>query len=106
MELVTKVYQLTNSYPNEEIYGLTSQTRRAVISIPLNISEGSAKSSNKDFIRFLEMSLGSVNELETTFLIALNLNYVKENEILPLQKSIEEIRRILYGLKENLKKNV
>ena len=71
--LVTEVYVLTQKYPKEEIFGLTAQTRRAATSIPLNISEGSAKSSNKDFSRFLEMAVGSSFELETALIVACNL---------------------------------
>jgi len=76
MELVTKIYSITNSFPNQERFGLTSQIQRAAVSIPANIAEGSAKSSNKDFARFLEMSIGSSFELETELIIALNLKYI------------------------------
>lgn len=76
IDLVTEIYLLSNSYPKNEIFGLTSQTRRAAVSISLNISEGSAKLSNRDFARFLEMSIGSSNELETSLIIARNLAFI------------------------------
>lgn len=63
MSLVTDIYQLTNSFPSQERFGLMSQMQRAAVSIPSNIAEGSAKSSNKDFARFLEISIGSSLEL-------------------------------------------
>lgn len=78
MDLVTQIYVLTADYPSSEIYGITSQTRRSAVSIPLNISEGSAKSSNKDFSRFLEMAIGSSNELETELIVAKNVGFINE----------------------------
>lgn len=93
--MVTRIYQLTNTFPGHERFGLMSQMQRAAVSIPTNIAEGSAKSSNKDFARFLEMSIGSSLELETELIIALNLKYVDsmifediQNEIIELQKMI------------------
>ena len=75
-DFVTEIYKVTNSFPSNERYGLVSQLQRAAVSVPANISEGSAKSSNKDFARFLEISLGSTFELETELLVSLNLSYV------------------------------
>ncbi|WP_262887869.1 four helix bundle protein [Capnocytophaga canimorsus] len=62
MDLVTKIYQLTNEFPSNEIYGITKQLRRASVSIPSNISEGAAKDSDKEYIRFLYIALGSLME--------------------------------------------
>ena len=76
VDFVTEIYKVTNSFPSNERYGLVSQLQRAAVSVPANISEGSAKSSNKDFARFLEISLGSTFELETELLVSLNLSYV------------------------------
>lgn len=93
--LVTRIYQLTNTFPSHERFGLVSQMQRSAVSIPTNIAEGSAKTSNKDFARFLEISIGSSLELETELIIALNLKYVDsmifediQNEIIELQKMI------------------
>jgi four helix bundle protein len=73
--LVNAVYKLTAKYPKEEMYGLSSQMRRAAISFPANIAEGAARNSNKEFIRFLYISLGSLSELETHIVIAKRLEY-------------------------------
>ncbi|MBN2786877.1 MAG: four helix bundle protein [Paludibacteraceae bacterium] len=76
MELVKEIYLLTDSFPKLEKYGLISQMQRAAVSVPANIAEGSAKTSNKDFARFLEISTGSLFELETLLVLASNLNYI------------------------------
>ena len=90
IELVEKVYKTTAEYPKEEIYGLTNQMRRASVSIPSNISEGAARSSNKEFIQFLYVALGSLAELETQTIISEKLGYLKNDELMEL---IEKQRR-------------
>jgi len=70
IELVEELYKTTSSFPKDEIYGLTAQMHRAAISVPSNISEGAARNSNKEFIQFLYISLGSLAELETQIVIA------------------------------------
>jgi four helix bundle protein len=102
MELVTDIYLLTNSFPNQERFGLTSQTQRAAVSIPTNIAEGSAKSSNKDFARFLEMSIGSSFELETELILALNLKYIDSLVFKSIQTKINEIQKMIIGFKQSL----
>jgi len=95
IDLVTRIYQLTNTFPKNERFGLMFQMQRSAVSVPSNIAEGSAKTSNKDFARFLEISVGSLLELETELLIAHNLKYIDsmlfeeiQNEIIELQKMI------------------
>ena len=105
MDLVTEVYKLTATYPKHEMFGLCSQTQRAAVSIPLNISEGSAKSSSKDFSRFLEISEGSCRELETTIIIAYNLTYISLDMMIEKQNKIIELQKMIYKFKENLKKD-
>ncbi len=95
---VTEVYRISKSFPKEEIYGLTSQLRRAAVSIPSNIAEGAARQSNKDFERFLFISLGSISEVETQLIISKNLEYLNENEFEILQNKLIEIRKMLLGL--------
>ncbi|MEP5614020.1 MAG: four helix bundle protein [Cyclobacteriaceae bacterium] len=73
-------YQKTKKFPREEVYGLTSQMRRAAISVPSNISEGCSRNSNKEFIRFLEIAIGSSFELETQLSISLELGFLKREE--------------------------
>ena len=72
----TKIYDITSEFPESEKFGLTNQLRRAAVSIPSNIAEGSSRSSNKDFARFLEITLGSAYEIETQLLISLDLEFI------------------------------
>lgn len=94
MQLVLNVYSLTSSFPREEIYGLTSQIRRAVVSVPSNIAEGAARNSQKEFSHFLYVALGSLAELETQLIIAQNLDYIQEVD----HDSLSEIRKMINGL--------
>ena len=90
IELVEEVYQATAQFPREEVYGLTNQMRRASVSIPSNISEGAARGSKKEFIKFLYVALGSLAELETQTIISERLGYLKNH---PLTELIEKQRR-------------
>ena len=81
MSLVKRIYALTQSFPKEEAYGLTLQLRRAAISIPLNIAEGAARSSRKEFIQYLVVARGSLSELETQVLIAKELGYFAPEDL-------------------------
>ena len=101
IDLVKEVYKLTYGFPKEELYGLTSQLRRASISVPSNIAEGAGRKSQKDFVRFLNFSKGSLSELETQLIIAEELNYTEN--IKPLLNKIIEIRILLIGLIKSLK---
>jgi four helix bundle protein len=94
MQLVVDVYSMTKTYPSTEQFGLTSQMRRAAVSIPSNIAEGSRRSTEKDFRNFLITALGSASELETQLKIAFRLGYSKQ-ENLPL---LTEVIRMLAGL--------
>ena len=96
--LVTKIYQITGTFPKEEMFGLTNQIRRCAVSIPSNIAEGSARVYQKEFIRFLHISLGSQQELETQFIIAKNLNYITEIVFQETQTEIETVGRMLSDL--------
>lgn len=97
-QLVLEVYALTKAFPKDEMYGLTSQVRRAVISIPSNIAEGSERRSDKDFIRFLHMASASLAEVETQIFIAMKLNYLEERAYLELLQSSAEIGKMIHGL--------
>ena len=101
LDLVLSLYQLTSVFPSDEKYGLTSQIRRAGISIPSNIAEGAARQSNKEFVRFLYMSLGSAAEVETQLEIARRLGLLN-NEI-EVTDQIIYIKRMLIKLIESLK---
>jgi four helix bundle protein len=88
---VAKVYKSTTMFPKEEIYGLTSQIRRAGISYPSNIAEGAARSSKKEFAQFLYIALGSLSEAETQLIIAEKLGYLNAKDLL---EEIESLRRM------------
>jgi four helix bundle protein len=75
INLVTKIYKLTKNFPKEELYGLTSQMRRAAVSYPSNLAEGAARDSISEYIRYIYISLGSLSELETQLIISRNLGF-------------------------------
>jgi four helix bundle protein len=97
-QLALNTYRATASFPKEEMYGLTSQIRRAAGSIPANIAEGAGRGGNIEFIRFLRISLGSANELEYHLLLARDLNFLETTLHSQLELSIAEVRRMLNGL--------
>ena len=92
IDLVERIYKITETFPQSEMYGLTNQMRRSAVSIPSNISEGAARSSNKEFVQFLYISLGSLSELETHLTISSKLRYIEDESIF---KEIETLRRKL-----------
>lgn len=96
-KLVKQVYSLTNSFPNEELYALTSQIKRSVISVPSNIAEGIGRQSNKETIHFLYISKASLFELETQLYLAFDLNYIKESELNKLLEDITTCKKLLVG---------
>ena len=102
LDLVEELYRCTRNFPKEEIYALTSQVRRAVISIPSKIAEGAARNSKKEFIQFLHIALGSAAELETHLIIASRLGYLIDPT--EYQIKLDEIKRMLLGLLAYLKK--
>ncbi len=100
MNLVENIYTLTEKFPQKEEYGIVSQIRRSAVSIPSNIAEGAARSSNKEFIQYLYIALGSASELETQMLLSKRLGFSKEDSIL---SEIEDVRKMLLGLIRFLK---
>lgn len=95
MELVTGIYKDTQSFPKEEIYGLTSQIRRSAVSIPSNIAEGFGRKSQQDFIRFLKISMGSLFELQTQLRISKNIGFLNESRFNVLFEETREVERML-----------
>ena len=103
ISFVTRIYDVTRDYPREELYGIVSQMRRAALSIPCNISEGAARQSTKDYIRFLYISLGSASELDVQITVSRNLNYLSDNMFCEISAENEEISKMLMGLIKSLK---
>lgn len=97
-QLSLLVYQLTSKFPKSEVYSLSSQLRRASVSIPSNIAEGYCRYSKKEYIQFLQISFGSGAELETQLMIAKDLNYVSETEFVKVNDLIEQVMKMLNSL--------
>lgn len=104
IDLVTDIYKVTDDFPKTEIYGLTSQIRRSAISIPSNIAEGAGRNSKKEFSHFLSISLGSLTELETQLIIAINLRFLSIDDHKNIEESLVKIRKMIIGLKKSINK--
>jgi four helix bundle protein len=102
MELVVAVYKLSKNFPKEELYGLTSQLRRAAVSIPANIAEGQGRRSKTEFKQFLGHARGSLLELDTHLELALRLEYLDSKEHASVQEQLREVGRITNGLMRSL----
>lgn len=102
VELAVKIYRLTCDFPLSEMYGLTSQIRRASYSVPSNIAEGAGRESNKEFQHFLSISLGSAFEMETHLIIAKHLNFIKEADFNSVTNEISEVEKMIRGLQKSL----
>ncbi|MFD2540815.1 four helix bundle protein [Lacinutrix gracilariae] len=98
----SEIYSITSKFPETEKFGLTNQLRRAAVSIPSNIAEGSSRHSNKDFIRFLQMTLGSAYEIETQLLIAYDLKFINQKELDSLLKNLDSIIKMTSKFKSTL----
>ncbi len=98
IDFVIKIYQITNNFPKEELFGITSQIRRAAVSIPSNIAEGAARTSKKEFINFLSIALGSASELETQLIISKNLQYLDIELFNSITDNLNKIQRMIGGL--------
>ena len=103
-ELVKSIYLLTKSFPSEEIYGLTNQIRRCVVSVPSNIAEGVGRQSNKETIHFLYISRGSLNEVETQMYLAFDLGFISEIELNTILEKIISNKKLLNGFINYYKK--
>lgn len=100
--LCSIVYELTSQFPDSEKFGLTNQLRRASVSIPSNIAEGSSRISNKEFSRFLQIAIGSAYEIETQLLIALDLHFVTKDKLQPVLIELNEIIKMISKFKSTL----
>jgi four helix bundle protein len=106
IDFVVGVYKATESFPKEEKFGLTSQVRRAAVSIPANIAEGAARRSGKEFVYFLSNAQGSASEVETELLIASRLGYLGDDRFSELRASYDDIGRMLIGLTRHVKQKI
>ncbi len=102
MDLAMLVYKATEIYLKTETYGLTSQLRRASVSVASNIAEGSAKRSTREFIRFVNIASGSVAELQTQIILSQRLGYLDDIAYARIIQHVDEIGRMLHGLQESL----
>jgi len=106
MDLAVAVYEQTRTFPREEAYGLTSQLRRAAVSVPSNIAEGQGRHTTKDFIRFLGVARGSLQEAQTQVILAKRLGYISEVQEARLLDQCAGVARLLYGLTNALKRKL
>ena len=102
MEVAKAAYDISAAFPPEERFGITAQIRRAAVSIPSNIAEGAGRNTNRDFSRFVDMSMGSCNELQTHLILCIHLGYINKTELDTLDKQIEEIKNMSYRFKQTL----
>ena len=101
IDVVTVIYKITEKFPQNEQYGLTSQIRRSAVSIPSNIVEGCARFSDKDTLHFLSIAVGSIAELQTQLLIAKNLQYIENSD--KITDELEIIKKMILNLSKYLK---
>ena len=102
-EFTLKIYKITCNFPKEEMFGLTSQLRRASTSIPTNIAEGCVKNTNPEYSRFLYISLGSASEVEYLLMLCKDLELIDENKYKMLSEEIQEIKKMLTALIKKVK---
>ena len=103
IKLVKEIYSITTKFPQNEVFGLTSQIKRAVISVPSNIAEGASRQTNREFIQFLYIAIGSLSEVETQLIIAKELNFIKQKDIQISLENIINIKKMINGLIKYLK---
>lgn len=102
-ELTLSVYRITTTFPREELYGLTSQLRRACSSIPANLAEGCGRSGKAEFARYCSIAMGSASEVEYHLLLAKDLNLINQTDYDDLAPRATEVKRMLTGLMQTLK---
>lgn len=101
-EFSKEIYGITSGFPDEEKFGLASQVRRAAVSIPVNIAEGSGRNSRKDFANFIQIAIGSASEVECELLLSKDLNFIDDENFSGLCKEIIEIRKMLISFRKSL----
>ena len=102
MDVAVETYRLTSSFPKEEMFGLTSQMRRAAVSIASNIAEGEGRKSKNEFSHFLGIALGSKSELETQLILSERVNLLKTTDTEPIKRSLDDIGKMLTALRRKI----
>jgi len=105
MDVVEEVYKISASFPRHEQFGLTAQVRRAAVSIPSNVAEGFARPGKADYIRFLDISRGSANEVETQLMVAERLKFASTERTGRVVQLVNEVQRVLKGLVDSIERN-
>ena len=100
MDLVETIYKISAQFPKEEIYGLTSQIRRSAVSVPSNIAEGAARKSDKEFIQFISIAMGSLSEVETQYQLSVRLGFIELSKTVNLQ--LNSVAKLLLGTRNYL----
>lgn len=98
IKLTTEIYKISQLFPNEERFGLTSQMRRSAVSVPSNVAEGAGRRTDGEFANFLGIAHGSICELETQLYVAFELGYIEEQKFLDVTSELTEIQKMLYSL--------
>ena len=101
-KLVREIYRITDSFPQNQVYGLASQMQRSVISIPSNIAEGAERNTEKEFIRFLDIANGSAFELETQLYLCVDLGFTAKDITEPCITELKEVQKMIYKFRQNL----
>lgn len=104
VELASRIYEVTRDFPEEEKYGITSQLRRAAISISANIAEGSGRESSKEFSRFIGIAVGSLNEVESLIHVSKKLGYIDDKKFDDIIQLVEEVGNLCGGFRKYLRK--
>jgi len=105
IDLVDLIYDITEIFPKNETYGLTNQLRRAAVSIPSNIAEGSSRSGAKEFSHFINIAKGSLAEVETQIYISMRRGYLSKDEYYKLEKLLDDVDKMLFGLRNKITVN-
>ncbi len=106
IELVQMIYEISLKLPADEKFGLVSQIKRAVTSVPLNIAEGAARNTKKEFIQHLFIAEGSLSEVDTILAICINLKYLKQEEIIDTENKMNKVSALVHGLMNKLKNDL
>lgn len=106
MELATQCYRVTRAFPKDELFGMTSQIRRAAASIPANIAEGQGREHTREFLQFLSVARGSLMEVETHLMLSHRVGLLPQDQLDPLMAMTDRISRMLSGLRKSLEKRL